>query len=501
MLEYIFIALTETRPVQHCIGLLSFSSRPLPDAAAGTLVISLVLMALALAGTLVYIFCTRNRLANTFRALQKSEARLQALGNNLPEITTFQLIHDLKTSCFRFAVIGEGAEDVVGLDRAHIMDDASLAIDHVYEEDLDRLHDAFTTAIENPSPANLEIRVLDTKGAYRWLQIMAIPQRNGQQLVWDGFICNISEKKEAELALAAATENFHNLLKGIDDFLLICNMDGQLLYTSSSLRKRLGYSEEELNFMSIFELYYTDTHREIFQQVARLQTEPSASCKHPLQTKNGACIPVEMNLFCGVWKQEKAFFGIARDVARVHQSESALRESQKMLQLIIDSIPMSIFWKDQDSIYLGCNEAFTLESRIDYPDDVVGKNPFDLFDQDIATEVLERDQNVLNTNEPLLNYSESYTKSDGSIGQREISVIPMRNDLGKALGVLGIWRDVTEQNQAAERLKRTLDDMERFNQLMRGRERRTLELKDEINALLKELNRPHKYRTTAEEIL
>ena len=71
---------------------------------------------------------------------------------------------------------------------------------------------------------------------------------------------------------------------------------------------------------------------------------------------------------------------------------------------------------------------------------------------------------------------------------------------GKAVGVLGAWRDVTEQNQAEERLKRTLDDMERFNQLMRGRERRTLELKAEINNLLMELGKPKKYRTTTNEL-
>ena len=60
--------------------------------------------------------------------------------------------------------------------------------------------------------------------------------------------------------------------------------------------------------------------------------------------------------------------------------------------------------------------------------------------------------------------------------------------------------DTSEQNKAEERLKRTLEDMERFNQLMRGRERRTLELKDEINDLLLELGRDRKYRTTSKDV-
>lgn len=66
--------------------------------------------------------------------------------------------------------------------------------------------------------------------------------------------------------------------------------------------------------------------------------------------------------------------------------------------------------------------------------------------------------------------------------------------------MLGIWRDVSEKNQAESRLKRTLEDMERFNQLMRGRERRTLELKAEINQLLKLLGQVPKYETTRDTL-
>jgi hypothetical protein len=66
------------------------------------------------------------------------------------------------------------------------------------------------------------------------------------------------------------------------------------------------------------------------------------------------------------------------------------------------------------------------------------------------------------------------------------------------VGILGMWRDVTEQKQAEERLKRTLEDMERFNQLMLGRERRTLELKAEVNDLLEEQGKSAKYRTSSD---
>ena len=248
-------------------------------------------------------------------------------------------------------------------------------------------------------------------------------------------------------------------------------------------------------------MYHPDAQPRIYEVIATLQTNQTETCDLPLYMESGAGIPVRMNFFRGIWERQPAIFGVARDVADYERTETALRESRKMLQLIIDTIPMSIFWKDKDSIYLGCNRAFIQECHLQNIENVVGKNPFDLFDAATAPDVVERDQSVIQTNKPLMNYSESHTRPDGSLGRREISLIPLRDAHGSAVGVLGVWRDVTEQNRAEERLKRTLDDMERFNQLMRGRERRTLELKAEINELLSELGKPKKYRTTTEDLL
>jgi PAS domain S-box-containing protein len=231
-----------------------------------------------------------------------------------------------------------------------------------------------------------------------------------------------------------------------------------------------------------------------------MRSNSSATSGQPLKTRYGNTIPVEMNVFQGTWKNEHAIFCVARDITLRQQTESALRESQNMLQLIMDTIPMSVFWKDKDSVYLGCNKTFIRECGFDSVDHVVGRTPFDLFEPNFAPDVVDRDQEVIANNQPFFNFLQSHTRPDGTTGWREISKIPLRDENGRAVGVLGVWRDVTEQNHAEERLKRTLEDMERFNQLMRGRERRTLELKAEINALLKELGKPRKYRTTTEEI-
>ncbi|WP_372845893.1 PAS domain-containing protein, partial [Pontiella sp.] len=317
---------------------------------------------------------------------------------------------------------------------------------------------------------------------------------------WDGFMQDISTNKSAEEALLEENRNFQNLFDTIEDFLVVCDMNGALIHTNPTVINRLGYSTNELADMSIFELYPEESRDEIYQVIARMQKEAATTCGLPLQMKSGSLILVDTNVFQGTWKNKKAIFGVARDIANRQRIESALRESQKMLQLIMDTIPLAVFWKDKDSVYLGGNKAFIRECGFETLDQIVGKTPYDLIDPAQAPHIIANDQQVIANNHPVFNYTDSHTRPDGSIGWREISKIPLRNDAGQAVGVLGVWRDVTEQNRAEERLKRTLEDMERFNQLMRGRERRTLELKAEINTLLGELGKTQKYRTTTENL-
>ena len=54
------------------------------------------------------------------------------------------------------------------------------------------------------------------------------------------------------------------------------------------------------------------------------------------------------------------------------------RASLEALQRVLDSLPMHIFWKDTDSVYLGCNRDFARVAGIDSPDEIVGMSDFDL---------------------------------------------------------------------------------------------------------------------------
>lgn len=451
-----------------------------------------------LLGFLIRLRYLRKNLTRTKSTLEQTEEYSRIMGDNLPNIAFFQLEHSLESG-FVFRSVSKGYEEVMGIDCHRVLNDAKLAFDHLYEADLPVLKQTYRQCKERLEPIDLNLRFLDIEGNLKWLHISAVPHPEDNCLIWNGVMQDITEGKSLEAALTEEKLNFQNLFETIDDFMLVCDMNGKLLHTNPSVELHLEYSGGALDGMSLLDLYQKDYRTEVYQIISLMQSEISSTCGLPFLSRTGSTIPVEMNLFQGSWQNSKAIFCVARDTTLRRQTETALRESQQMLRLIMDTIPMSVFWKNKDSEYLGCNTTFLQECRFKDPDEVIGKTPYDLFELETAANLVSLDQQVVATNQPMLNTMLPYNRLDGTTGQREASKIPLQNEEGQAVGVLEVWRDVTEQNQSEDRLKRTLEDMERFNQLMRGRERRTLELKSEINHLLMELGRNIKYQTVADE--
>jgi len=447
-----------------------------------------------LVGVLLCFRRMNRELACKTRMQEESDRHFQLLGDHLPRQTMFQLVCT-EEGRFVFRNLSKGIEQVLRINRDSLMKDARLVFDHIYEDDLPALRAAYRASVDTLAPCDLEIRMLDISGHLKWLQVAAVPHREGNRIAWVGFVQDITGRKAAEDELIDEKHNLQNLFETIDDLVFVCDMAGNLLQTNPAVQRRLDYTEKELKDTSLLELHPEQVREEIRQMIALLHSEQSISCELSFLTKSGDTVTVEASLFQGTWQNIPAIFGVARDTGARKKTETDLCESQNMLELIMDTIPMSIFWKDADSVYLGGNMAFIQECGLSSPKELAGKTPYDLFHKDTAEEMVRRDRQVIENNQLIRNALYEHALEDGSIRQRESSKVPLRDREGQIVGVLGVWRDVTEQNRSKERLKRTLEDMERFNQLMRGRERRTLELKTEVNSLLEELDRPPKYQT------
>ena len=49
-----------------------------------------------------------------------------------------------------------------------------------------------------------------------------------------------------------------------------------------------------------------------------------------------------------------------------------------MFQSVLDTIPVRVFWKDLDSVYLGCNQLFAEDAGRARPQDLIGKTDHEM---------------------------------------------------------------------------------------------------------------------------
>ncbi|HMD96451.1 MAG TPA: PAS domain S-box protein [Terriglobia bacterium] len=136
-----------------------------------------------------------------------------------------------------------------------------------------------------------------------------------------------------------------------------------------------------------------------------------------------------------------------RDVTERKRVEAELHHSRQMLQLVLDNIPQRVFWKDRNSVYLGCNRAFANDAALSSPADVIGKNDFDLSWKETAELYRADDKLVMEQESPKLNFEEPQNRPDGTRLWLRTSKLPMRDRDGKVIGVIGTYEDITERKQ------------------------------------------------------
>ena len=126
---------------------------------------------------------------------------------------------------------------------------------------------------------------------------------------------------------------------------------------------------------------------------------------------------------------------------------------------------MSVFWKDTKSVFLGCNQAFALDSGIRYPNEIIGKTDYDLVPEAQAEVFRHNDVIVMGSRLPKLEYEIPIDGSDGKTRWLMASKVAMQDEDGNIVGVLGAHQDITERKQAEEAIR---ESNERFLAIFHG---------------------------------
>jgi PAS domain S-box-containing protein len=181
---------------------------------------------------------------------------------------------------------------------------------------------------------------------------------------------------------------------------------------------------------------------------------------------------------------------LKEEIKKRIEIENKLRSSEQFLQLAMDNIPQLIFWKDRNSLYLGCNQKFATITGVGLPENIIGKTDYDLPWKKEETEWFrECDRRVMESGVAELHIIERHKRADGKEGWLDTNKIPLRDASGHVVGILGTSEDISDRKQTEEALKQSEAKLQKaYAELERRVEERTQELVQSNQALQAEIS-------------
>lgn len=129
-----------------------------------------------------------------------------------------------------------------------------------------------------------------------------------------------------------------------------------------------------------------------------------------------------------------------------------VQNAHKLLQLVVETIPLRLFWKDRNLTYLGCNTLFARDAGYSHPRELIGKNDFSMGWTKQSEQYRQDDLEVITTGKSKLHYEEEQTTPAGERIWISTSKVPLRDDADNIVGVLGTYVDITKKKMVDEEL-------------------------------------------------
>ncbi len=338
----------------------------------------------------------------------------------------------------------------------------------VETEDLEKMIKMHRLRRENQdlSPKSYEFRLTDKRGQIKDILLTVDMIPGTKKSV--ASLLDISKRKQAEIAYQENLRFLQNLIDAIPNSIFYKDTKGIYQGCNSALEKFLGLSKEDIIGKSVYDLYPIDLADSYNKMDQALFDKPGSEVyESSLHYVDGTMHDVIFNkaTYTDANGRLSGLVGIVLDITKRKRAEEALRASHQIIEGIINAIPVRVFWKDRDLVYLGCNAIFAHDAGFADPKDVVGKDDYQMGWRDQAELYRSDDCQVIESGRPKLLIEEPQTTPEGNTIVLLTSKIPLRSSEGKIIGVLGTYMDITERKRTEEALQ---ESEERFKAQYQG---------------------------------
>ncbi|UTW48318.1 EAL domain-containing protein [Bacterioplanoides sp. SCSIO 12839] len=128
---------------------------------------------------------------------------------------------------------------------------------------------------------------------------------------------------------------------------------------------------------------------------------------------------------------------------------------EQLLRIVLDTIPLRVFWKDVDLNYLGANQKLLDDIGFKNLESLVGQSDYAIFDtQEEAEPKRDDDREVINSGKAKLDIEEALVIPGKPTKWLRTNKAPMQTEDGVTIGVLGTYQDITAEVEYRQQIER-----------------------------------------------
>jgi PAS domain S-box-containing protein len=258
-------------------------------------------------------------------ALRESERKLSSLLANMPGMS-YQCNNDRQ---WTMKFVSEGCLELTGYEPAELIDNTVLSYnDIILPEYTTLIWEKWQKVLANKERFTEEYQIRTKDGIVKWVweQGHGVYSDTGDVISLEGFITDVTARKEAEEALADETSRRRVLFEQSPDGIVVLDQNGKVYEANSRYAEMLGYTMEETYQLHIWDWDAQWTREELMDRVHNINiTGNHFETLH--RRKDGTVFDVEITSSVAVCSGQKLIFCVCRDVSDRKQAEVNLRNA------------------------------------------------------------------------------------------------------------------------------------------------------------------------------
>lgn len=273
----------------------------------------------------------------------------------------------------------------------------------------------------------------------------------------------IKHRKQIESELQKSETRYRAIIEDNTELISRFKPDGTLTFVNRAYCRYFDKSSDELLGCSFFSLLHDEDRDFLVEYLTSLGIDkPLGSIEYKILMPNGE-VRWQRRTDRLIFDQKHKLVeiqSVGRDITERKLAEIALAEERNLLRTLIDSLPDPIYVKDKQSRFIVGNRSVARLMGVHSGDDLVTKTDFDFFPEKLASTYHADEQVIVQTGYPLLSKEEPVIDPLGDIRWLSTTKIPLRDQKGEIIGLVGIGRDITDHKQMEEALYQKTAELE-----------------------------------------